>query len=244
MFRMIFSVLTDFLPLRDKPVQFGVSIPLIHKQLFINRLDMASQNSLLPISPWLSKRWKRVTQQILTAVCCILLPACTGFVSNKYAAELVSPLDANAGMGLVILSVGSQESCPLVIFSTFLAIYPDSDSLFRSDAVTLYVNSRLMDSEFRDHHGHLYVLKLPSGGYYLTPSPAGRYQPRGYFTVDANETTYLGEFYMANQCYQRARFLLRDQESRDRAMLLMKNPAFKDVRVTKRLVTLFECFRC
>jgi hypothetical protein len=35
MSRMIFSVITDFSPRRDKPVQFGVSIPLIHKQLIL-----------------------------------------------------------------------------------------------------------------------------------------------------------------------------------------------------------------
>jgi hypothetical protein len=183
----------------------------------------------------------------LTAVCCILLPACTGFMSNRYAAELVSPLNANAGMGLVILSVGSQESCqPGIYLATFLAIYPDSDSLFRGDAANLDVNSTFMDSEFSDHHGHLYVLKLPTGRYYLIPHLAGGYYvapPRAYFTVYANETTYLGEFYMANQCNELARFLLRDQEDRDRAMLLMKNPAFKDVRVTKRLITLTECAR-
>ena len=101
-----------------------------------------------------------------------------------------------------------------------------------------------MDSEFSDHHGHLYVLKLPTGRYYLIPHLAGGYYvapPRAYFTVYANETTYLGEFYMANECNERARFLLRDQEGRDRTMLLMKNPAFNDVRVTKRLVTLTEC---
>lgn len=175
----------------------------------------------------------------------MLLPACTGFMSNRYAAELVSPLDANAGMGLVILSVGSRESCqPGIYMATFLAIYPDSDSLFRSDAANLDVNSTFMDSEFSDHHGHLYILKLPTGRYYLIPHLAGGYYvapPRAYFTVYANETTYLGEFYMANQCNELARFLLRDQEGRDRAMLLMKNPAFNDVRVTKRLVTLTEC---
>lgn len=176
----------------------------------------------------------------------MLLPACTGFVPNRYAAELVSPLDANAGMGLVILSVGSQESCLPSFLSTFLKIYPDSESGYRGEAATLYVNSTFMDSEFRDHHGHLYVLKLPPGRYYLTPYSAGEYsagRPRAYFTVDANETTYLGEFYVANQCHQKDRFLFRDQESRDRAMLLMKNPAFKDVQVTKRLVTFTVCGR-
>lgn len=36
---MSFSVITDFSPLRDKPVQFGVSTPLIHKQFFLNTHD-------------------------------------------------------------------------------------------------------------------------------------------------------------------------------------------------------------
>lgn len=213
----------------------------------MNRLSMASKLGFYQYPPLLSKRWERMTQLVLTAVCCMLLPACTGFISNKHAAELVSPLDANAGMGLVILSVGSREACqPGIYMATFLVIYPDSDSFFRNDAAALDVNSTFMDSEFRDHHGHLYVLKLPSGRYYLTPHLTGGYYvppSRADFTVYANETTYLGEFYMDNQCDERARLLLRDQEIRDRAMLLMKNPAFNDVRVTKRLVTLTECAR-
>lgn len=110
------------------------------------------------------------------------------------------------------------------------------------------VNSTFMDSEFEDHHGHLFVLKLPAGKYYLTPrlsNPFGGYlsPPRADFEVNAKETIYLGEFYMANACGQRAQMLLRDQEMRDLTLLKSKNPTFSNTKIIKRLLAFTGCDR-
>ena len=169
-------------------------------------------------------------------------------MTNKYAAELALPLGANTGTGLVILSAGSLESChPSLNHSTVVSIYPSDDSFFRSEAAGLEVNSSFLDSEFVSHHGHLYVLKLSAGKYHLAPRllTIGGYvsPPRADFEVYANETTYLGEFYMDNECGQRANFLLRDQEARDLTMLRSRNPAFKMIPITKRLLAFTGCDR-
>ena len=188
-------------------------------------------------------------KQALLIASCMLLPACSGFLNNEYAAELASPLDATATTGSLILSVGSLESChPSLNTTTQLLIFPADDSFFRLDVAAMDVNSTFMDSEFEDHHGHLYVLKLPVGKYYLTPrssNPFGGYlsPPRADFEVNAKETIYLGEFYMANECGQRVQMLLRDQEVRDLTVLKSKNSAFSNVKITKRLLAFTGCDR-
>ena len=177
---------------------------------------------------------------------CLLLPACSGFMTNKYAAELASPVGVNTGTGLVILSAGSLESChPSFRHSTVVDIYPSDDSFFRSAVASLQVDSSFLDSEFVSHHGHLYILKLSAGKYYLVPRKItmGGYlsPPRADFEVYTNETTYLGEFFMDNSCWQGAKFILRDQESRDLTLLRSRNPAFRMIEITKRLLTFGGC---
>lgn len=182
----------------------------------------------------------------------MLLPACSGLLSNKYAAELASPSDASAATGMVILSAGALESChPSINVPTHLLIYEANDSFFRTEKALLEVDSTFMDSEFQDHHGHLYILKLPVGSYYLTPRAFNPFAPfagylfpsRADFEVAANQTTYLGEFYMDNECGNRAKLILRDQEARDLAMLKSKNAAFRDIPVAKRLLQFTGCDR-
>lgn len=197
--------------------------------------------------------WRQcVTERVVIVLSCLLLPACSGFMTNEYAAELASPLDSNAaGTGLVILSAGSLESChPLLKAHTEVVIYPSDGSFFRKSVAALEVDSTYLDSEFESHHGHLYILKLPACKYYLAPrlgivflrgSPFST--PRADFEVYANETTYLGEFYMDNECLQFAKLLLRDQEARDLTMLRSRNPAFRTIRITKRLLVFVGCDR-
>src|SRR5262245_28405424 len=114
-------------------------------------------------------------QRVLITVYCVLLAACSGCLKNKYAADLVSPHDANAETGLVILSVGSLESCQAWLnAATFVHIYKTNDSFFRIEEAALDVNGSMRDTEFDDHHGHLHVLRLPLGNYYLTQHKPAR----------------------------------------------------------------------
>lgn len=187
-----------------------------------------------------------VTHWVLIGASCILLTSCTGAIANRYAAELAVPASANLKTGLVILSVGAKEAChPSIGEATRLLVVHNSDSLIQHSEATLEVNPTFMDSEYADHYGHLYVLPLPAGEYYLVPS-AGPYAenwtpPRADFQVIANETSYVGEFFLDNMCSDPAKFLLRDQETRDLALLRSKNSAFSHVRVAKRLLKFTRC---
>lgn len=186
---------------------------------------------------------RRAVYGLLIILCCVLISACAGVFNNKHSATLTSPQDANATTGLVIFSVGSLEACDWRNAHAMLGVYRQDDSvLFRSSLAYLSVNSWMQESDFDDHHGHLYVLKLPSDRYYLLPSYASyRYflnPPKLKFEVSPNQTIYLGEFYMANQCKYGAQMVIRDQEARDFSMLRAQNPAFVDVKITKRLLIL------
>jgi hypothetical protein len=59
--------------------------------------------------------------------------------------------------------------------------------------------------------------------------------PKADFEVHANETAYLGEFFMP-VCEGDAGMGFLDQEERDLALLAKKNPAFANVPITKRLL--------
>ena len=189
---------------------------------------------------------KHVTQFARIAASCMLLQACGGGISNKYSADLAVPGAANSKTGVVILSVGSRDTChPSIGAATRLLIIHDSDSFVQNSEAALDVDPAFMDSEYTGHYGHLFVLPLPLGKYYLIPS-AGPYAehwtpPRADFEVFAHETSYLGEFYMDNMCGDPARFLFRDQETRDLSMLKSKNPAFGHIRITKRLLKFTGC---
>lgn len=175
----------------------------------------------------------------LFMVLCTLLSGCTH--ENKYRAELATPLNVNANTGVIILSVGAREPCPLFSSATELRLFQAEGPFYPAAAVaSLEINVRYVESEFADHHGRLYVLPLRSGKYVLVPSlmtPAEYYvtPPKADFEVYANESAYLGEFYMPD-CNGSGGMLFRDQETRDRAMLVAKNPDFGNVQITKRLL--------
>jgi hypothetical protein len=96
----------------------------------------------------------------------------------------------------------------------------------------------MLDSDFGDHQGHLFVLKLPPNQYYLSPDIPGGYDklPKADFEVFAHEVVYLGEFSMPTSCSIHTLMGFQDKEARDLAMLNAKNPAFQQVMVTKRLL--------
>ena len=134
---------------------------------------------------------------------------------NEYAVDLVSPFDANEATGLIILSVGAPGLCTV---STAVQIQR-FDKPYNAKAVAyLFIDSFMLDSEFADHHGHLYVEKLAPGKYYLSPYLIGGSYSNLFkadFEVRANENTYLGEYYMPKSCEVVSIMELRDQEARD-----------------------------
>lgn len=173
--------------------------------------------------------------QALALLVCVLCTSC-GIMKNKYAADLVSPLEANETTGLMILSVGALETCSA---STALLIQKFDKPYNANAEAFLLVDSYAHESDFSDHPGHLYVVKLAPGKYYLSPYLiGGSYSEllRADFELHANEITYLGEFFMPRSCGFSSNMGFRDQETRDMHMLKSKNPAFETVKITKRLL--------
>lgn len=183
-------------------------------------------------------QFKAFRQVNVFVVLCTLLSACTH--QNTYRAELASPA-SNAETGVIILSTGSPEPCHVLGTPTGLHIFPASGPFFPYAAVaTLEVDSRYVTSEFSDHHGGLSILQVPPGKYVLVPFAMNPYAsyfkpPKADFEVYANETAYLGEFFMP-ECDGQAGMGFVDQEARDLALLVKKNPAFANVPITKRLL--------
>lgn len=175
--------------------------------------------------------------QILALLLCGLCSAC-GIMNNQFAADLVSPAEVNETTGLIILSVGAPESCST---GHFVQIQNFDKPYNATPRAYLSVTSYVFKSDFRDHHGHLYVVKLAPGKYYLAPRVTGPITystnpPRAEFELHANEITYLGEFYMPQACGLSTLMAFRDQEVRDMRVLKSKNPAFENFKITKRLL--------
>lgn len=107
--------------------------------------------------------------QILALLLCGLCSAC-GIMNNQFAADLVSPAEVNETTGLIILSVGAPESCST---GHFVQIQNFDKPYNATPRAYLSVTSYVFKSDFRDHHGHLYVVKLAPGKYYLAPRVTG-----------------------------------------------------------------------
>jgi len=175
---------------------------------------------------------KRMALCTLVLLSCLSLSAC---LSNKYAPDLTSPMEANADTGIVILSVGAPEWCN---YGAMLLLHRHDRSFNAVPKAVLQVDSWILESDFTDHYGHLFVVKLPPNKYYLAPDTPGGYttRPKADFEVFANEVVYLGEFFMPKSCSFHTLMGFQDNEARDLAMLKAKNPAFEHVLVAKRLL--------
>ena len=53
--------------------------------------------------------------------------------------------------------------------------------------------------------------------------------------LKAGEVVYLGEYWVAVSCALNTKSEFRDQEARDMALLKQKNPAFANVKISKRI---------
>src|SRR5262249_32647953 len=91
--------------------------------------------------------------------------------------------------------------------------------------------------------GNLYVIPLSAGTYYFMPwtnDPLVRpiLQPQATFSVAAGETVYIGEYYMSASCQLTTLYEVRDQTTRDMALLKSKDPRFDASKVTTRMMVI------
>lgn len=178
---------------------------------------------------------RQITHVVLCGLVLLSYLSLSACLSNRYAADLTSPIEANTDTGIVILSVGASDWCNS---GTMLLLHRHDRSFNAVPKAVLQVDTWMLDSDFTDHYGHLFVVKLPPNKYYFSPHIPGGYDAllKADFEVFANEVVYLGEFFMPKSCSIHNLMGFQDNEARDVAMLNAKNPAFQHVAVTKRLL--------
>jgi hypothetical protein len=175
---------------------------------------------------------------ILILLCAALVGGC-GALGNRLGPEKLSVAEVPADAAVVILSAGAPENCMQA--ATFLHIYP-ADVVFslRTVITSFNVDGYAVQSDFPTHQGSLSVLQLKPGTYALVPVTASPNVkavkvPKAEFSIAAGEYLYLGEFWMPRACALQTTMVFRDQEERDMALLKQKNPAFANVKITKRI---------
>ena len=90
-------------------------------------------------------------------LCALVLPlylSLSACLSNKYAPDLTTPMEANADTGIVILSVGAPEWCN---YGTMLLLHRHERSFNAVPKAVLFVDTWMLESDFEDHYGYLFV---------------------------------------------------------------------------------------
>ena len=175
---------------------------------------------------------------VLIVFCAALLGGCA-VLGNRLGPEKVSVAQVPADAAVVILSAGAPDKCTQA--ATFLRIYPADAAYTLLTVITSFnVDGSVVQSDFPTHQGSLSVLQLKPGTYALVPGTASPNVkpvkvPKAEFSIAAGEYLYLGEFWMTQSCALNTRMQFRDQEARDMALLKEKNPAFANVKITKRI---------
>jgi hypothetical protein len=176
---------------------------------------------------------------VLTLVSASLLAGC-GSLNNRMAPEKLTASDLSSDSAIIIVSAGADKPCHQA--ATFLTIHEAGAPFnLRTIVETFNVDGAVLKSDFPDHQGNLSAVKIKAGNYYIAPHIANPNTkavrtPIAEFSVAAGEVVYLGEFYVPVACGLSNQHVVRDQESRDLALLKQKNPAFANVKIIKRLV--------
>jgi hypothetical protein len=178
---------------------------------------------------------KRVFLYLITA---LSVTAC-GSMANGHAPELLSDTAPSATGGVVILSTGAKEKCSSA--ATFLKVVR-ADQPYNKEFMLLGVDGWTLKSDFSDHQGNIHALYLVPGRYYLAPWFANPYLtptriPKFDFVVNANEVSYLGEYFLKIQCGGSTLGVINDEEKRDLQMVKARKPKLNLDSVRKAIAT-------
>jgi hypothetical protein len=132
------------------------------------------------------------------------------------------------GKGLALFSTGAAQTN--LSFSTSLALV-EGASRKKYDKVIINLDYPF-SSNFPNEHGHVRILALPEGDYYLMPSSGNPYfvtthAPVYRFKVVTGRITYIGNFHLAGNLlsWSGSKF------QRDVDYFLKKNPNLSDSRI-------------
>lgn len=167
-----------------------------------------------------------------------------GTMSNRLAPEGVDVASVPPEAGIAVLSTGAPQKC--VSTATFLNLQPRGGTYGRDNLLGVAVDVYVIPSDFQEHYGFLHALVLKAGDYQLYPSIANPYVqakrvPKAEFSVRAGEVVYLGEYFQPISCTLNPSSEVRDQETRDMALLAKKNPALAARPYEKRLLEFSGC---
>lgn len=169
----------------------------------------------------------------------LLALAGCGALGNRLGPEKLSLADLPKDAAVVIISAGAAERCMQA--ATFLHVYPADKPFTLLTVITSFnVDGYAVQSDFPTHQGSLSVLQLKPGRYSLVPVMANPNvtpvkTPKADITLEPGEIVYLGEYWMSTACAFSTLSGFRNQEERDMALLKQKNPAFANVKITKRI---------
>lgn len=143
----------------------------------------------------------------------------------------------------IIVSGARPVNCGSTIFTLLVA-----REGARSSTVAEATVDGDIPSDFKYESGKVSVIPLEPGSYVIypnlsfelfgnsnmTPPPL----PRFNFEARAGEVTYIGNLFIEGSCETRGSGAsMKDQQARDVAVVIAKNPEFNNVPVVKRLAT-------
>jgi hypothetical protein len=164
----------------------------------------------------------------------------TGFGTwaSTFSPEKLKQLPSEK-MGVLILSSGAPKPC--MANSHQINIDKAGERYRHETKMMLPIDSYVLRSDFSTHQGVVNVVPMAPGDYqlYLLPQqPMVRaiQSPRAYFSVRPGEVVYLGELFLAESCGRSVLPVFRDQQARDMAFVLSRNPKLAAYLLSVRLL--------
>ncbi len=163
---------------------------------------------------------KTFASKLAAVLLLTLLTAC-GVVGGGVAQNLASIPQER---GLVVFSTSASQTS---VATSVGLILVQGSSMKAYDKVAININSPVLGSDFKDLHGKVRSLLLPSGDYYLVPKVANPFfltkqAPVFKFSVTAGQASYIGNIHFSNGELHASNAF----QARDIGHFRMHNPAF------------------
>lgn len=160
-----------------------------------------------------------------------------GMWSSTFAPEKLKQLPSEA-FGVVILSTGAPKPC--MATGSQLNVDKAGQRYKAETKLMLPIDSYVLKSDFKTHQGVVNVVPMAPGDYQFyvksqNPSLRDIRSPRAYFTVKPGEVLYLGELFLPENCAWSMTPEFRDQQARDMAFVLGRNPKLAAFPLSVRL---------
>lgn len=191
----------------------------------------------------------------------IFLASCASTFSNLTSIKKLKVNSIKDGESIVIFSTGAPKAC-LVSSIDIQLLNQDKklDSLNKPYVVAGFLAPNVARSlrgpvftgtnyqikpDFETHHGYLHAKRIKAGEYYFYPYSAVLdfpNTPKANFSVKANETVYLGEYFLTPTCkinkFPKGGIFVNNKFDRDMNKAQELNPNIDYFNVVQRIMTL------